>query len=87
MSRYNLKNFANGDEYYKKLDEGVERDLYVDSVVLGDLNRYNKAIQNYWLGMPIIKKNPTTYRSEKLVNNNTINNNMVNDTNKKPKSG
>jgi hypothetical protein len=56
MSRYNLKNAVSGDEYYKRLNEGIEGDLYRDSILLGDLNRYNSAIQNYWLGMPIIKQ-------------------------------
>lgn len=60
-SKYNLKNFASGDDYYKSIDYGLNNELYIDSLKLPDLYRYNLAVQNYYLGTPIIKKKVITY--------------------------
>ncbi len=60
-SKYNLKNFASGDEYYKSIDYGLNRELYIDSLVLPNLYKYNLAVQNYYLGTPILKKKVITY--------------------------
>lgn len=64
-SRYNLKNAASGDDYYKSIDYGLNRELFIDSLVLPDLYRYNLAVQNYYLGTPIIKKKTITYTTDK----------------------
>lgn len=72
-SRYNLKNAANGDEYYRSIDYGLNRDLFVDSLVLSNLYRYNLAVQNYYLGTPIIKKKMVTYTTSKSDKNSKNN--------------
>ncbi len=68
-SRYNLKNFASGDEYYKSIDFGLNRDLYIDAMTLPNLYRYNLAVQNYWLGTPVIKKKTVNYVKENKKSN------------------
>ncbi len=75
--RYNLKNFASGDEYYKSIDFGLDRDLFIDSLVLPNLYRYNLAVQNYWLGAGINKKKSITYVTDKsIMNKNNWNNSI-----------
>ncbi len=64
-SKYNLKNFASGDEYYKSIDYGLNKEIYIDSLVLPDLYKYNLAVQNYYLGTPILKKKVITYVKDK----------------------
>ena len=60
-SKYNLKSFASGDEYYKSIDYGLNREIYIDSLVLPNLYKYNLGVQNYYLDTPIIKKKVINY--------------------------
>lgn len=67
-SNYNLNNFASGDEYYRSIDYGLNKEIYIDSIVLPNLYRYNLSVQNYYLGTPITKKKTITYA--KIIKNN-----------------
>lgn len=67
-SKYNLKSFASGNDYYKSIDYGLNKELYIDSLKLPNLYRYNLAVQNYYLDTPIMKKKVIMYVKQKKNN-------------------
>lgn len=73
MSNYfNLKNAMSGNDYYKSIYSGLDNELYRDSILNGNLFRYNLKFQNYYLDKPIMKIKKVSFIPSKKVKKSSI---------------